>query len=1095
MESAQYPEPPTQSSDPLTSNKVQGYATLNGGTTGGEGGKIVYASTGSEINQALCSRETDDTPLIIYVNGTIKHENTSKSSGSCDTTDSEIQFKGVKNVSLIGVDDLAVFDQIGIHLRNTSNIILQNLHIKNVKKSGIPTSNGGDAIGMETDVFNVWVDHCTLEASGGESQGYDSLLDMKATTQYVTISYTHYRNSGRGGLMGSTDGDNTNTWVSFHHNYYENMDSRLPLLRHGTAHSYNNYYSGIAKSGLNPRAGGRIKVENSYFENAFNPIGTFYTSDMGYWELSNNYFDPNTVAWQQSDSDDWYPAGPDLTSTTSIKIPYDYALDPVACVPALIKATAGAGKEIKVSDGSCGELILIKGNTSETDQNDDNSSNENQTDTNVTSTNLSLVAGSDGSSKVSGTSYANVRDDKLTTYWSPNDSTGRISIKWGTNINVDKVKIVEADGFVGNVTGWELINNTDSTVLASGNLLGEVTFSTIQTKKIDLIITSSKGTAAIAEFAVYMTNNDDSDANSVNSTDIANPDNKTSNDNDQENPIIQLEAIPSSTEVTLNWLSSNIAIAEQKLYRNTSNSFASSNLISETLTSTSYSDSDLIEKDYYYWLVIIDTSGIEHISSSVSVNLENLQTINPTNDACQELISNPNLNWLESTLKSEQDIVACLATSLGKPVGFADQTTGGYDPKGNSSLVIINTSDSLSPEEQILDAISSASYNWIVFDKKDFATETHIAMYKLGCSDPNVLEALDNATEAECRNLDLWCQNHNVPDAQCQDTFFNDKLNDTSLTALKLKMINSNTSIDGRGAKAKFLFNGFKIGADDSGKSTHISENVIITNNYFIGAGHDEDHKLDPDMIRSTGESNNIWIHQNTFETTGDSAFDIKVGAYNISVSFNKLINVKRAALHGSSDSREINSQITSTIHNNLFITNDDMYGDSQFNTLRRVPLMRRGQSHLFNNVFYGYRKDILSVRAGGRILFENNMILNKLNNSKKDNMDYWLESVIRDFRDGGLEITSSYVWASDDKCQKIADAGDLTKSYGSTPNMFALYSKASQELISANKLIPGDNLAKYVMATAGKAGLTPYNSRHANGQAKIITSAPSGCP
>lgn len=138
-----------------------GFASLNGGTTGGAGGQVVYASTGAEINQAMCNRASDDTPLIIYVTGTINHGNTAKYSGSCDTTADEIQFKGVKNISLIGTGSGAVFDQIGIHLRDTSNIILQNLHIKNVKKSGSPTSNGGDAIGMESAPEIVGsVHHC-----------------------------------------------------------------------------------------------------------------------------------------------------------------------------------------------------------------------------------------------------------------------------------------------------------------------------------------------------------------------------------------------------------------------------------------------------------------------------------------------------------------------------------------------------------------------------------------------------------------------------------------------------------------------------------------------------------------------------------------------------------------------------------------------------------------------------------------------------------------------------------------------------------------------------------------------------------------------
>ena len=178
---------------------VEGYATLNGGTTGGEGGEVVYATTGTEINEAMCNRATDDTPLIIYVTGTINHSNTEKVSGSCNTSDSSIQFKGVSNISLIGQGE-ALFDEIGIHLRDASNIIIRDVHVRNVKKSGSPISNGGDAIGLEKNVHNVWIDHNELEASGGEKDGYDSLIDMKATVQYVTVSYNYLHHSGRGGL-------------------------------------------------------------------------------------------------------------------------------------------------------------------------------------------------------------------------------------------------------------------------------------------------------------------------------------------------------------------------------------------------------------------------------------------------------------------------------------------------------------------------------------------------------------------------------------------------------------------------------------------------------------------------------------------------------------------------------------------------------------------------------------------------------------------------------------------------------------------------------------------------------------------------------
>jgi len=330
----------------------EGYATVNGGVTGGEGGRVVYATTGTEINEAMCERASEDTPLIIYVTGTINHGNTKKVSGACDTTGDEIQFKKVSNISLIGTNEGALFDQIGIHLREASNIIIRNVHVSNVKKSGSPTSNGGDAIGLEKDVHNIWIDHNELEASGGEKDGYDSLIDIKNNTKYVTVSYNYLHHSGRGGLINSSDSNIGSTYVTFHHNLYEDVDSRMPLLRAGTAHAYNNYYHHVSKSAMNPRLGASIKAENNYFEDVQNPIGTFYTDDMGYWEVSGNIYD--NVIWLDNETN--HPAGSDSqdpVSNTSVTVPYEYELDDASCLRDILAVTVGQHTQMAVSDGSC----------------------------------------------------------------------------------------------------------------------------------------------------------------------------------------------------------------------------------------------------------------------------------------------------------------------------------------------------------------------------------------------------------------------------------------------------------------------------------------------------------------------------------------------------------------------------------------------------------------------------------------------------------------------------------------------------------------------------------------------------------------------
>jgi pectate lyase len=481
---------------------VTGYATQNGGTTGGAGGQTVRATTGTQIHAALCNRASSDTPITIQVEGTINHGNTTKVSGeSCNTAADVIELKQISNVTIVGVGGGAVFDQIGIHIREASNIIIQNVTVKNVKKSGSPTSNGGDAIGMEAGVRNVWVDHTTLEASGGEAEGYDGLFDMKNDTKYVTLSYSILRNSERGGLVGSSETDLTNSFITYHHNLYQNLNSRVPLLRGGTAHIYNNHYTGIIESGINARAGGKAKVDNNYFEDSKDVLGTFYTSERGTWQTSGNLLD--NVTWSAEGTDN-YPAGPSMPSTTTIAIPYSYTLDNASCVPSVVSQTAGANKGLQVSDGSCSVQT-----PSQQPSNPTTSPTTGPTDPGTSpttppgGTNLSLGAGADGSSKADGTSYGNVLDGNMGTYWSPSGTTGRVSVKWTSATTVDTINIREAAGSEGNIDNWQVVNHDTGAVLASGTGAGAISFAATSLSKINFVITSASGTPRVAEFETY----------------------------------------------------------------------------------------------------------------------------------------------------------------------------------------------------------------------------------------------------------------------------------------------------------------------------------------------------------------------------------------------------------------------------------------------------------------------------------------------------------------------------------------------------------------------------------------------------------------
>ena len=491
------------------------------------------------------------------------------------------------------------------------------------------------------------------------------------------------------------------------------------------------------------------------------------------------------------------------------------------------------------------------------------------------------------------------------------------------------------------------------------------------------------------------------------------------------------------------------------------------------------------------------SSTASSISVSLPIDIGNNSNLSPE---CIRLVTDNSVNWDESGISSEQEIVKCLAESLGQPIGYGENARGGFDAGGNSNLVVIKKGTGVLPEKQLLDAISTEAPNWIVFDKDDFAGDTGLAMYRLHCEDASVLSALGGASTAECLDHNLWCSNRGINSSSCAATFFNDRLNDKNLP-IRNPMVAGHTTIDGRGSNATFLFSGFKIGADSSGASTYKSQSVIITHLDFLGAGHTEDHGLDPDMLRSTGESQDIWIHKNTFSITGDSAFDVKVGAFNITMSFNRIVDVKRSTLHGSSDSRTINEQITTTMHNNMFITTDSFY-DAGRSTGRRVPLLRRGKSHMFNNVFVNYWKDFASIRVGGQLLLEDNIFLGlDAIQSEKDDpaaaFDEWVMDNLSDavLRDGGFTTDGTKAFFASQDCRlNNSYQGDIVGGNGAAVNMNADYSALSKRIKDDEYFMVGQDLVDYPNLTAGKQGQIPYNSPLSPGRSAILAMQQVSC-
>ncbi|NVK25731.1 MAG: pectate lyase [Gammaproteobacteria bacterium] len=293
-----------------------GFAGYNFTLTGGAGGDVVTVDNGVALQDALTSAKNSDTPVIIYVDGVITDANSGNRGKNFD-------IKDMDNVSIVGVEDRGELSGIGISIRRAKNVIIQNLKIHDVPASF------GDAIGIEGDdeTFTtgyIWIDHNELhgDLSVGKDD-YDGLIDSKAGAEYITVSYNYIHDHYKSMLNGSSDDDGAGErFITYHHNHFKNLESRVPLFRYGKGHLYNNVFESINSTAINSRMGAELLIEGNVFKNVQNPIVSFYSREVGFWNVRDNDF--ASVTWTTPASGDTrYDAS--VGSTSTYEVPYDYA--------------------------------------------------------------------------------------------------------------------------------------------------------------------------------------------------------------------------------------------------------------------------------------------------------------------------------------------------------------------------------------------------------------------------------------------------------------------------------------------------------------------------------------------------------------------------------------------------------------------------------------------------------------------------------------------------------------------------------------------------------------------------------------------------
>ncbi|KAF9448045.1 polysaccharide lyase family 1 protein [Macrolepiota fuliginosa MF-IS2] len=278
-----------------------GYATLNGGTTGGSGGTQTTVSTLDALTAAVSGSDKK----VVIISGVI--------------TGSAVVKVG-SNTSIIGKAGSAL-DGIGLRVIEESNVIIRNVKISKV------LAEVGDAIGIQA-AHQIWVDHVDLSSDRDHDKDYyDGLLDITHGSTGVTITdskiYTHWKAS----LVGHSDSngdEDTPITVTYAGNNWYDLNSRTPSFRFGHGHIYNNVFDNN-NDGINTRDGAQLLVENNVWTGTCT-TQPLYSTDGGFAVARGNDF---------GGAENTAPAGDFSTA------PYSYNLLDTTSVRASVTSNAG----------------------------------------------------------------------------------------------------------------------------------------------------------------------------------------------------------------------------------------------------------------------------------------------------------------------------------------------------------------------------------------------------------------------------------------------------------------------------------------------------------------------------------------------------------------------------------------------------------------------------------------------------------------------------------------------------------------------------------------------------------------------------------
>lgn len=258
----------------VTAENINTFTTpFHGGTTGlynRDQGLFHQNFARNRVNNSQALIEA--APLVIRFVGHIPRPEAVR-------TGNMIRISRTANITFEGVGPDAVIDGWGLNIFSSSNIVVRNLSFQNFPDDAInlegsrgsgewgtvapPTTTGApNRVGT-----NIWVHHNNFLDGNASSDG---AVDA-GNTSFFTIAHNYFYNNARV----TNQGNIINTarfYSSFNNNWIVGANSRVPRLRNGLMHFYNNFIDGANAYAIGAGHQANMIAEGNYIRNANRPM-------------------------------------------------------------------------------------------------------------------------------------------------------------------------------------------------------------------------------------------------------------------------------------------------------------------------------------------------------------------------------------------------------------------------------------------------------------------------------------------------------------------------------------------------------------------------------------------------------------------------------------------------------------------------------------------------------------------------------------------------------------------------------------------------------------------------------------------------------